>query len=113
MIRSEPAGDGAFNFSLALGRRRRAVLAVEQVERGRRDVHADGVAGLQLGALVLARDELHRALVRGLGADVGVDQRVGAERLDQLDPAGEPASPGRPHEHALGPHADEAVGRHR
>ena len=70
-----------------------------------------GSPGVQRGALALARDDLHA--VCALPADMGVDQRVGAERLDQFDAPGQLALAGRPHHHVLRPHADEAVRRAR
>ena len=63
---------------------------------------------MQPGALVLPRHQLQS------GAGIGVDQRIGTERFDQLDPRRDQrpgGGRGCPHPEALGADADEPVGR--
>ena len=54
-----------------------ATVAIEEVKHRRIELDADRIAGLEFGALVLPRDQRHTV-------NVDVDQRVGAQRLDQL-----------------------------
>ena len=86
-------------------------LAVEEVQRRRRSMSSPTASpALQRACASFCARRLHAASPSC--ADVRVDQRVGAERLDQLDLRRHGRRlAGRAHEHVLGPHADEAVGR--
>ena len=67
---------------------------------------------MQVAALVLARHELHAGRRRAdRGGYGGVDEGIGAERLDQLDVRGEAAAARRTDPDVLGADADEAVRR--